>query len=224
MGAPTRSLALLAAALLLLAAAPRAVDAADKASLELPSFCDPAPFPDALMATNMSRGSQSFKIYHNLWYHNAKWYALVDDTSDSATIEEGLSVNVGVTKLPVADIKSFTANFKTCYVPGNTLMVDFPFPAFPDNLGHLAEVGGRRGGGQGRRGALGCQARPPQAPQPWAPGRAADSSAQSAGPTSRRRRRPGGSAPHAGAPAGRARLPLPPPPCPAPCLPACRRS
>jgi hypothetical protein len=184
MPAPTRGLALLllAAALLLLAAAPRAVDAADSASLKLPSFCDPAPYPDALTATNMSRGSPSFKIYHNLWYHNAKWYALVDGSVDATTIEDGLSVNVGVTKLPVADIKSFTANFKTCYVPGNTLMVDFPFPAFPDNLGHLAEVRAaqrvRRGGstpcraaGRARRRGCGsaarrsrCRAAPPLPP------------------------------------------------------------
>lgn len=29
---------------------------------------------------------------------------------------------------------------QACFVPGNTLHVDFPFPAFPDNLGHWAEI------------------------------------------------------------------------------------
>lgn len=29
---------------------------------------------------------------------------------------------------------------QVCYVPGVTLFLDFPFPAFPDNLGHWAEV------------------------------------------------------------------------------------
>jgi hypothetical protein len=139
-GPPRLLLLLAAAALVALSAAPHAVDAG-KATLTLPSFCDAAPYADALLGTTMSRGSTSFKIYHNLWYHNGKWYALVDGTSNASSIEEGLSVNVGVTKLPVADIKQFTTNFMTCYVPGNTLMVDFPFPAFPDNLGHLAEVG-----------------------------------------------------------------------------------
>jgi hypothetical protein len=29
---------------------------------------------------------------------------------------------------------------QVCYVPGVTLFLDFPFPAFPDNLGHWAEL------------------------------------------------------------------------------------
>jgi hypothetical protein len=29
---------------------------------------------------------------------------------------------------------------QVCYVPGVTLYLDFPFPAFPDNLGHWAEL------------------------------------------------------------------------------------
>lgn len=29
---------------------------------------------------------------------------------------------------------------QVCYIPGVTLLIDFPFPAFPDNLGHWAEL------------------------------------------------------------------------------------
>lgn len=45
-----------------------------------------------------------------------------------------------VTKLPVADVEGFAASARLCYRPGVTLLVDFPFPAAPDNLGHLAET------------------------------------------------------------------------------------
>jgi hypothetical protein len=30
--------------------------------------------------------------------------------------------------------------WQVCFVPGVTLLIDFPFPAFPDNLGHWAEL------------------------------------------------------------------------------------
>jgi hypothetical protein len=33
-----------------------------------------------------------------------------------------------------------SAWLQVCYVPGVTLFLDFPFPAFPDNLGHWAEL------------------------------------------------------------------------------------
>lgn len=105
-----------------------------------PSFCSSQPFPSYTTSSDMQRGGLSYKSYSNIWYHNGKWYALVDETVNASQIEEGVSVNVGAIKLPVTDIVQYTKNFKTCYVPGNTLLVDFPFPAFPDNLGHLIEV------------------------------------------------------------------------------------
>ncbi|EFJ44348.1 hypothetical protein VOLCADRAFT_106494 [Volvox carteri f. nagariensis] len=58
----------------------------------------------------------------------------------SSQLEEGLSVNCALINLPVSNISSFTDNMRTGFLPGTTLLVDFPFPAFPDNLGHWAEI------------------------------------------------------------------------------------
>ncbi|GIL59393.1 hypothetical protein Vafri_14249 [Volvox africanus] len=58
----------------------------------------------------------------------------------SSPLEEGLSVNCALINLPVSNISAFTDNMRAGFLPGTTLLVDFPFPAFPDNLGHWAEI------------------------------------------------------------------------------------
>lgn len=80
------------------------------------------------------------KVYRNLYHHNKKWYAVVDGSSNASSIDEGVASNTMLVKLPTTDSKAFQENLKVCYVPGVTLYVDFPFPAFPDNLGHWAEL------------------------------------------------------------------------------------
>jgi hypothetical protein len=59
---------------------------------------------------------------------------------DFANLEEGLSTNSALIRLPVDNITAFTENLRIGFLPGTTLMVDFPFPAFPDHLGHWAEI------------------------------------------------------------------------------------
>ncbi|PNH04842.1 hypothetical protein TSOC_009007 [Tetrabaena socialis] len=55
-------------------------------------------------------------------------------------LEEGISVNCALIRLPIANISGFTDGLRSGFMPGTTLLVDFPFPAFPDHLGHWAEV------------------------------------------------------------------------------------
>eukprot|EP00198_Chlamydomonas_reinhardtii_P008302 XP_001697639.1 predicted protein [Chlamydomonas reinhardtii] len=85
----------------------------------------------------MSRTSPAYKLYHNAFWHAHKWYAL---NADEYGLEEGLSVNCALIRLPIANATAFTDGLRAGFLPGTTLLVDFPFPAFPDNLGHWLEI------------------------------------------------------------------------------------
>ena len=58
----------------------------------------------------------------------------------AAGLQRGLSVNQKVVALPAVDAAAFVRNVNASAVRGNTLVLDFPFPAFPSNLGHWSEV------------------------------------------------------------------------------------
>lgn len=60
--------------------------------------------------------------------------------ADEYGLEEGLSVNCALIRLPIANATAFTDGLRAGFLPGTTLLVDFPFPAFPDNLGHWLEI------------------------------------------------------------------------------------
>ncbi|MEW5302301.1 MAG: hypothetical protein WDW36_005101 [Sanguina aurantia] len=62
------------------------------------------------------------------------------DQMENSTLEEGLTTNTAIIRLPVSAAPSFASNLRAGYLPGVTLMVDFPFPAFTDHLGHWAEI------------------------------------------------------------------------------------
>eukprot|EP00195_Chlamydomonas_chlamydogama_P014265 CAMPEP_0202909952 /NCGR_PEP_ID=MMETSP1392-20130828/50712_1 /ASSEMBLY_ACC=CAM_ASM_000868 /TAXON_ID=225041 /ORGANISM="Chlamydomonas chlamydogama, Strain SAG 11-48b" /LENGTH=481 /DNA_ID=CAMNT_0049599885 /DNA_START=251 /DNA_END=1696 /DNA_ORIENTATION=+ len=91
--------------------------------------------------TSMTRPFHNYKIYKNIWYHNGRWYAVVPSgETESSHIEEGLSPNIAAVRLPITDPANFTANLRIGYVAGNSVLLDFPFPAFPDHLGHWLEM------------------------------------------------------------------------------------
>lgn len=70
-----------------------------------------------------------------------KWYALLSPAAmDDQLLEDGLSVNTAVVRLPVEDLTTFSENLRVGYLPGNTLLVDFPFPAIADSIAHWAEI------------------------------------------------------------------------------------
>ena len=51
-----------------------------------------------------------------------------------------LSHNVAVAKLPLADVGRHYRNVAAGQLRGTALWLDFPFPAFPENMGHWAEA------------------------------------------------------------------------------------
>ena len=50
------------------------------------------------------------------------------------------SQNVAVGKLPVRDVAAHYRNIEAGRVDGTVLWLDFPFPAFPENMGHWVET------------------------------------------------------------------------------------
>lgn len=63
--------------------------------------------------TSMTRPDASYRIYHNLWWHNSKWYALLPaDNADDPSLEDGLSPNNAVVRLPVTDMYNFTKQLR----------------------------------------------------------------------------------------------------------------
>eukprot|EP00955_Chlamydomonas_euryale_P074450 362028-Chlamydomonas_euryale.AAC.2 len=91
------------------------------------------PPPGSPAYTSMVRPRDYYRVYRNLYYQNGRWYAFVEPGSGGAPeIEEGLTSNNAVFKLPIADLKNFT----------NGLNVS------PDACArmHTGEVDGVRGG------------------------------------------------------------------------------
>lgn len=68
--------------------------------------------------------------------------ALDDAGSGRASVgaDVPFSQNVGVARLPLAAPAAFHASLVAGLVRGTTLWLDFPFPAFPENMGHWAEA------------------------------------------------------------------------------------
>lgn len=52
----------------------------------------------------------------------------------------GLSTNQNLVSLPAIDGATFVDGIEPAWVAGNTLVIDFPFPAYPYNSGHWTEV------------------------------------------------------------------------------------
>jgi phosphate-selective porin len=85
------------------------------AAVALPSFCktgDAAAYAAAADPTSMSWGGNMLKVYRNLYHHNKKWYAAVDSSSNASSIDEGMSVNTVLVKLPTTDSRAFQENVK----------------------------------------------------------------------------------------------------------------
>lgn len=70
-----------------------------------------------------------------------KWYALLSpDSMQDQSLEDGLSVNTAVVRMPVKDLTTSSDNLRVGYPPGNTLLVNVPFPAISDSIAHWAEI------------------------------------------------------------------------------------
>lgn len=73
----------------------------------------PASHPAHLDYTTFTRVSPQYRIYHNLWYHNQRWYAMLppEQVSDK-TVEEGLSANQPIVRMPIKDMHNFTKQLR----------------------------------------------------------------------------------------------------------------
>lgn len=63
--------------------------------------------------TSMTRVSSNYRIYHDIWYHNQRWYAILpSDNVGDKSIEDGLSPNNGIFRMPITDLNNFTKNLR----------------------------------------------------------------------------------------------------------------
>lgn len=75
-----------------------------------------------------------------LYFLIGQYFAFIAPTDDVSKIEEGMTYQNAITHFPVTSVPSMLSNIETKWIPGLTLFIDFPFPAFSDNLGHYAEL------------------------------------------------------------------------------------
>eukprot|EP00878_Enallax_costatus_P029496 GHUV01031987.1.p1 GENE.GHUV01031987.1~~GHUV01031987.1.p1 ORF type:complete len:403 (+),score=78.28 GHUV01031987.1:1173-2381(+) len=78
--------------------------------------------------------------YHNLWYNNGRWYALVDSGRQVASWK--FSKNQEITTLHIHDAQKWIKTAKWRVVPGDTLLFDFIFFVHPTAIGHWWEMMG----------------------------------------------------------------------------------
>uniref|UniRef100_A0A7S0RGP0 Glycosyltransferase n=1 Tax=Chlamydomonas leiostraca TaxID=1034604 RepID=A0A7S0RGP0_9CHLO len=92
--------------------------------------------------TSTIRTSPNYKVVHNAWWQAHRFYAFLrpEDMNKQDAVEDGLSTNQAIIRMPVANMGSFRDNLQIGYVPGNSLLVDFTFQTFADHLGHWAEL------------------------------------------------------------------------------------
>ncbi|BDA48143.1 hypothetical protein COCOBI_11-4020 [Coccomyxa sp. Obi] len=91
-------------------------------------------------STRIHKEQQDFTVYHSLWWHNKRFYAVLDDNSAETVLGPAISMNTGILGLPVKDANTFHDNLMAGWVPGLSLLLDLAFPAFPDNMGHWMEA------------------------------------------------------------------------------------
>ena len=63
--------------------------------------------------TSMTRVSDAYRIYHNLWFHNQRWYALLPaDNVEDVSLEVGLSPNNEAIRMAITDMANFTKKLR----------------------------------------------------------------------------------------------------------------
>lgn len=101
------------------------------------------PVDQVKLGSNMVDADGEFRIYQNFWFHAQRFYTVrcMATSNDNATpVKADMTLNMMLIEMPVADAAVFYRHVQTGWWSGNTLLIDFPFPAFPDNMGHWVEV------------------------------------------------------------------------------------
>mmetsp|Transcript_33697 Transcript_33697/g.95336 ORF Transcript_33697/g.95336 Transcript_33697/m.95336 type:complete len:574 (+) Transcript_33697:210-1931(+) len=76
--------------------------------------------------------------YQNLWYHNGKWYVLVDGPIPGGSF--ALTKHVIIDSLHVISPKAWLSTVDWVVVPGESVVLDFPFLGHPTAIGHWPEL------------------------------------------------------------------------------------
>ncbi|PSC75577.1 hypothetical protein C2E20_1509 [Micractinium conductrix] len=89
--------------------------------------------------------TDDFTVAHNLWFHVQRFFAVLPPEqlgrySPERNPDVPFSQNIAAGKLPFADPSLHFHNIQAGVLRGTCLWIDFPFPAFPENMGHWAEV------------------------------------------------------------------------------------
>ncbi|KAL3143022.1 hypothetical protein ABBQ38_003301 [Trebouxia sp. C0009 RCD-2024] len=101
------------------------------------------PVAEVKHGSRMIDGSGEYRVYQNFWFHAQRFYAvncLSTKEANATAIKADMSLNMMLIEMPVAKAEDFYQHVQTGWWGGNTLLIDFPFPAFPENMGHWAEV------------------------------------------------------------------------------------
>lgn len=83
-------------------------------------------------------------------FHVQRFYAVLDvadmnkydggEAGEASPADVPFSHNIGVGKLPFSNASRHLHNIQAGVLRGTCLWLDFPFPAFPENMGHWAEA------------------------------------------------------------------------------------
>ncbi|KAL4433026.1 hypothetical protein ABPG77_006453 [Micractinium sp. CCAP 211/92] len=99
--------------------------------------------PDAAEPTTFVK-TDDYVIARNLWFHVQRFFAVLDtadvDKYSTHSPDVPFSHNIAVGKLPLTNTSLHLHNIEAGVLRGTCLWVDFPFPAFPENMGHWAEA------------------------------------------------------------------------------------
>lgn len=101
------------------------------------------PATEVKYGSSMVDGHGEYRIYQNFWFHAQRFYALnclATKDANATPIKADITLNMMLIEMPVAKAEEFHQHVQTGWWGGNTLLIDFPFPAFPESMGHWAEV------------------------------------------------------------------------------------
>jgi len=108
-----------------------------------PLFTATFPHGAAIESSIARHPEHDFSVFDHLWYHGSRFYGIQSSATIRANASNlGLqaSKNVGIITLATANPKKHYANIQAKWLGGLTLLVDQPYPQFPDNMGFWAEV------------------------------------------------------------------------------------
>eukprot|EP01025_Chloroclados_australasicus_P024931 TRINITY_DN2499_c0_g1_i1.p1 TRINITY_DN2499_c0_g1~~TRINITY_DN2499_c0_g1_i1.p1 ORF type:complete len:473 (+),score=52.21 TRINITY_DN2499_c0_g1_i1:56-1474(+) len=97
-------------------------------------------YNETVQPTTFKKVNEALKCYNNPWMHTSRFYAVLDPPHYNDEMQEGFSSLTAMSNLYVTDLKASFHNFKTGYLWGVTLAIDFPMPWLNAYMDHWAEL------------------------------------------------------------------------------------